>query len=209
VTKNCTNASAPGQPINFSGIVTNTGNVTLNNVTVVDDHAGTVLTLASLAPGASAPYSGSYVPASSPSTNIVTASGTDAINGGTVTATARATCEILGGEGCTPGYWKQPQHFDSWTAPYAPNQQFSLYFENAFPGMTLLQVLQQGGGGLNALGRHTVSALLNAASPDVSYAFSPAQVISAFNSVFPGTDAQYEALKNRFATENERLCPLN
>ena len=37
-------------------------------------------------------------------------------------------------------------------------------FDDAFPGMTLLEVLSQGGGGLNALGRHTVAALLNAAS---------------------------------------------
>ncbi len=63
-----------------------------------------------------------------------------------------------GGEGCTPGYWKQSQHFDSWTG-YSPSTQFSAVFENAFPGKTLLQVLEQGGGGLNALGRHTVAAL--------------------------------------------------
>ncbi|MDH3224417.1 MAG: hypothetical protein OEO23_11935, partial [Gemmatimonadota bacterium] len=68
-----------------------------------------------------------------------------------------------GGEGCTPGYWKQPHHFDSWTG-YDPEDLFSSAFEDAFPGMTLLEVLKQGGGGLKALGRHTVAALLNAAS---------------------------------------------
>jgi hypothetical protein len=73
--------------------------------------------------------------------------------------------------------------------------------------MTLLQVLEQGGGGLNALGRHTVAALLNAASGGVDYALTPAEVISAFNAVFPGGD--YEALKNLFATQNEFGCPLN
>jgi hypothetical protein len=111
-------------------------------------------------------------------------------------------------EGCTPGYWKQPQHFDSWTAPYDPTDSFtSAGFEDAFPGLTLLQVLQQTGGGLNALGRHTVSALLNAASGDVSYAFTPQQVIDAFNAVFPGGD--YEGQKNLFAAQNELSCPLN
>jgi len=110
-----------------------------------------------------------------------------------------------GGEGCTPGYWKQTQHFDSWPAPYQPNQLFSSVFEDAFPGMTLLQVLGLGGGGLNALGRHTVSALLSSGS--VNYAFSAQDVIDAFNAVYPGGD--YEGQKNIFAAQNELTCPLN
>jgi hypothetical protein len=114
-----------------------------------------------------------------------------------------------GGEGCTPGYWKQPHHFDSWTDPFDPTDLFSEHFEDAFPGMTLVEVLGNGGGGLNALGRHTVAALLNSASSGVSFEDSPAQVIAAFNGVFPGTEKQYEALKNRFAGLNQRLCPLN
>lgn len=114
-----------------------------------------------------------------------------------------------GGDGCTPGYWKQPHHFDSWPAPYDPTDLFSEHFEDAFPGMTLVDVLNNGGGGLNALGRHTVAALLNSASSGVSFELSPAEVISAFNGVFPGTKSQYNALKDQFAGLNERLCPLN
>ncbi|MBA3554792.1 MAG: hypothetical protein H0W29_08570 [Gemmatimonadales bacterium] len=114
-----------------------------------------------------------------------------------------------GGDGCTPGYWKQPHHFDSWADPYDPTDLFSDHLENAFPGLTLLQVLQNGGGGLNALGRHTVAALLNSASGGVSFELSPSEVINAFNGVFPGSKSQYESLKNRFAGLNERLCPLN
>ena len=114
-----------------------------------------------------------------------------------------------GSDGCTPGYWKQSQHFDSWASPYDPDDSFtSAGFENAFPGMTLLQVLQQGGGGLNALGRHTVAALLNTASGGVDYAYTePSTVIGYFNGVFPG--GNYEGLKNIFAGFNERGCPLN
>ncbi len=114
-----------------------------------------------------------------------------------------------GGEGCTPGYWKQPHHFDSWADPYDPTDLFSEHFEDAFPGMTLVQVLGNGGGGLNALGRHTVAALLNSANSGVSFEDSPAQVVAAFNNVFPGTKGQYNTLKNQFAGLNERLCPLN
>jgi hypothetical protein len=111
-----------------------------------------------------------------------------------------------GGEGCTPGYWKQSQHFDSWVG-YAPGQQFSSVFENAFPGMTLLQVLQQGGGGLNALGRHTVAALLNSSGSGVDFDLSTSQVIAAFNAVFPG--GNYSGQKNIFEALNEQGCPLN
>jgi hypothetical protein len=111
-----------------------------------------------------------------------------------------------GGEGCTPGYWKQSQHFGSYTPPLRPTTLFSAVFENAFPGKTLVQVLSQGGGGLNALGRHTVAALLNAASSGVSFELSTADVISRFNAVFPG--ANYERLKNEFERLNERRCPL-
>lgn len=87
---------------------------------------------------------------------------------------------------------------------YAPGQLFSSVFDDAFPGMTLLQVLELGGGGLNALGRHAVAAVLNGASPDVAYDLSAAQVIAAFNSVYPGGD--YESLKNRLDFLNNQGC---
>jgi len=112
-----------------------------------------------------------------------------------------------GGQGCTPGYWKQDQHFDSWPAGYLPTDLFSKYFEDAFPGKNLLFVLSQGGGGLAALGRHTVSALLNAASNGVNYNLSVQNVIDGFNNVFPNGD--YEGQKNIFAGFNEQTCPLN
>lgn len=112
-----------------------------------------------------------------------------------------------GGEGCTPGYWKQSQHFDSWPAGINPTDLFSAHFDDAFPGKTLLFVLGQGGGGLKALGRHTVAALLNAASSGVSYGLTAADVVNAFNAVYPGGD--YEGQKDIFANLNEQGCPLN
>jgi hypothetical protein len=115
-----------------------------------------------------------------------------------------------GGEGCTPGFWKAPQHFDSWAAPYTPGTLFGSVFENAFPGLTLLQVMELNGGagGLNQLGRAAVAALLNAASPDVDYYLAtPAEVINAFNAVFPGGD--YGALKSQFDAANNAGCPIS
>ena len=125
----------------------------------------------------------------------------------TTTTTITTTTTPPGGEGCTPGYWKQSQHFDSYPAGYAPGQLFDMYFENAFPGMTLLQVLEQGGGGLNALGRHTVAALLNSASTGVDYDLTTSEVVSMFDAAYPGGD--YEGLKNILASNNEDGCPLN
>lgn len=105
---------------------------------------------------------------------------------------------------CSHGYWKVEQHFDSWSG-YSPNQQFSSVFENAFPGKTLLQVLWQGGGGLNRLGRETVGALLNAGS--VNFPYTQAQVISMFNATYPGSSYSYDKLTSKFLIPEN--CPLN
>ncbi len=114
-----------------------------------------------------------------------------------------------GGQGCTPGYWKQSQHFGSWTSPYTPTTAFSSVFSNTFPGMTLLQVLEQGGGGMRALGRHAAAALLNAASADVSYDLTVEQVISSFNSAYASGNAGTIARqKDLFDMLNNLGCPL-
>ena len=45
-----------------------------------------------------------------------------------ITDTATACVDVKRpGEGCTPGYWKQPQHFDSWVG-YTPSQSFEAVF---------------------------------------------------------------------------------
>ena len=121
-----------------------------------------------------------------------------------------STIPTGGGEGCTPGYWKAPQHFDSWVG-YTQNQLFSSVFEDAFPGKTLLEVLSAGGNTAGeALGRHTVAALLNAAAGSgVSYDLTTAQVIAGFNAAWPGDKNALNAQKAIFAGFNELGCPLN
>lgn len=116
----------------------------------------------------------------------------------------------VGGQGCTPGYWRQAHHYDSWTSPYTPSTPFSAVFANAFPGMTLGQVVQLGGGGLNALGRSAVASLLNAASPNVNFDYSTMQVINAFNSAFAtGNKKLFEQQKDVLDFLNNQGCPLN
>jgi protocatechuate 3,4-dioxygenase beta subunit len=108
--------------------------------------------------------------------------------------------------GCSHGFWKN--HLEEWTAPYSPSTPFDEVFEDAFPGRTLLEVLKQGGGGLNALGREAVAALLNAASPGVSYPLPDSEVIERFNAVYPGSKQEYNQLKDELEADNNLGCPL-
>jgi hypothetical protein len=121
------------------------------------------------------------------------------------------SCQIIeiGGEGCTPGYWKKCEHFDSWPSQYSPYTKFNQVFDNAFSNKKLHEVAGLGGGGLNALGRATVAALLNAASPEVNYDLTVQEVIQMFNDVYPGSSSSYEQLKNLFEQYNEQSCPLH
>jgi hypothetical protein len=110
------------------------------------------------------------------------------------------------GAGCTPGYWKQIQHFDSWVDPYDPEDLFNDLpgFADAFPGLTLLQVLKLGGGGLNALGRHTVAALLNSAA---GFGVDLTDLQTEFNEAI--ASGEYEQLKDTLDFLNNRGCPLD
>jgi hypothetical protein len=113
-----------------------------------------------------------------------------------------------GGEGCTPGYWRQEHHYDSWTG-YAPGADFDATFGVNFfnPNITLGQAAWLGGGGVNALARHAVAALLNSTSAGVDYGLSTAQVIAAVQAA--GASGDYEAAKNILAALNESGCDLD
>jgi hypothetical protein len=114
-----------------------------------------------------------------------------------------------GGQGCSHGFWKN--HPEAWPAPFTPSTPFSEVFEDAFPGLTLLQVLEQGGGGLDALGRQVVAALLNAASAPVDFALSVEEVIGLFDEIWPidpGDPLRIEMRKDYFEFLNDQTCPL-
>ncbi len=126
--------------------------------------------------------------------------------------------EAGGGEGCTPGYWKQRHHFDSWPAAYDTDDLFGAVFtacgsgdtlqrpeSGSICGKTLLQALKLRGGGLNALGRHAVAALLSSAT--VSYDLTTGGVIAAVNGALDSNS--YSSTKNMLADYNEQNCPLN
>lgn len=112
-----------------------------------------------------------------------------------------------GGQGCTPGYWKQSHHFDSWVN-YVPADDYETVFGvDASFDKDLEGALKQGGGGEKALGRHATAALLNSVNPNVSYLYSEADVISMVQAAYASGD--FEGVKNLFEAENEMGCPLN
>lgn len=124
-----------------------------------------------------------------------------------------------GGEGCTPGYWRQPHHFDSWV-DYEPGDLLGSVFDlpgglqleqpehRTDPtGLTLHDGVVLRGGGVNALIRHAVAALLNASSGDVDYDLTVSEVVTKFNAAVDGGDV--DGLKAEFESFNEQGCPLN
>jgi hypothetical protein len=132
------------------------------------------------------------------------------------TATIDLLCTPTGGEGCTPGFWQnwtgappglQPNAWAKtgyhWSDPFTTPG-----FVDAFRSKSLLGVLELGGGGKNALGRHAVAAVLNAAHPDVSYDLTEAQVVAMFNDVIENK-GDVNALKGLFERLNEQGCPLS
>jgi uncharacterized repeat protein (TIGR01451 family) len=229
VTKNCTPDPVDiGADVTCTIVVTNTGSAdspALENGTIVDTLTGNLLDAlntavtsntctAGLATGASCTIvTERTVLATDPNplVNTVTVHYNPVGFPNDITATATESIAVNqppGGEGCTPGFWKQDQHFDSWVG-FAPTDSFEAVFGVSVPGSpTLLDALNSGGGGINALMRHAVAALLNASSPDVDSDFTTAQVIALVQAALgPGGDI--EGTKNLLAASNEAGCPLN
>lgn len=105
-----------------------------------------------------------------------------------------------GGEGCTPGYWKN--HLDDWLPTgYFPGDDFDATFgvDNFDPDITLEEAVNAKGGGVKKLARHGTAALLSAAHSDVNYPYTVAEVIAFVQA----GDA------DSLADANELGCPIN
>ncbi len=75
-----------------------------------------------------------------------------------------ANCMREPGEGCTPGYWKQDQHFDSWIG-FTPGTSFAAVFGIAEEGsLTFIQALNRNGDPSISLAKFGVAALLSEAA---------------------------------------------
>jgi uncharacterized repeat protein (TIGR01451 family) len=240
VTKNC--APDPvdiGQAVLCTIVITNTSSAdapALVVASIPDTLSGNLLDVAnpnivsnncllSLASGGSCTIVTRHVVTATdpnPLTNSVTVNYNPTGFPNVITATASDSVVVNqppppGGEGCTPGFWKQDQHFDSWTAPFDPTDSFEAVFgvdvtlrsggQGTITDPTLLDALNATGGGINALARHAVAALLNAASPDVDSGFTVAQVIALVHDAIVSGDV--EAAHQLLAAANEQGCPLS
>jgi hypothetical protein len=211
-------------------IVTNCGNETLVDVVVEDDLLGFSTPIGDLAPGEVVMLTDADIPelsfeglcdAYEQFENLAVATGVGSSTALPVTDAdpACVECEEKEDEGCTPGYWKNDKHFDSWVG-FTPDDLFSDVFGititvrlNKKDGNpvttdpTLLQALKALGGQINALARHSVAALLNASSPDVDFPLTTDEVIAEFQDGYDSGELQ--DTKDLFEEVNESFCPLD
>ena len=124
------------------------------------------------------------------------------------------------GAGCTPGFWKQEQHFQYWEG-YATTDLIKNVFSNTnyttskgvnVGDATLLAGLSFGGGptvgdAAATLLRAGIAALLNAADSDVDYYMTEAEVIAAVNAALLSGDRNTMlTLSAELDFENNRGC---
>lgn len=208
---------AVGDPVNWTYVVTNTGDVALTDIVVTDDQ-GVIVTCpqTTLAVDASMECTAAGVAAAGQYANLGSVAGyyEDVLVSDTDPSHYFGEAVVV--QYCSPGYWKQSQHFGNWSG-FSPDQSFSSVFGETITVMwsqkgkpapvvdpTLLQALQANGGGINMLSRATVGALLNAAILDTT--LSTDEVIAAFQNAYPGTQSAYQALAGIYTTEHN--CPL-
>ena len=109
-------------------------------------------------------------------------------------------------DGCTPGYWRQPHHLDSWVPTgYTPSDDFDTVFGTNYfvPDITLLEAIWARGGGYNKLARHGTAALLNASNPLVPYPLTVVEVIAAVQN----GDSETLAMYNELREDEDVDCP--
>ena len=205
-----------GATVQWTFVVTNTGDVRLAGVSVTDNR-GVAVTCpkTALDPGESMTCTGSGIATAGQYSNIGTASGTPA--GGSA-VTASDPSHYYGPQGCVPGYWKN--HTGSWPPTgYSPTQKVSTAFANVttyYPTLgnaTLLQALSFSGGSgsegaAEILLRAGVGALLNAAHPSVAYPRTTAAVLADINAALLQSRDPMLALAAMLDADNNRGCPL-
>lgn len=226
-----------GSTVTWTYIVTNTGNVPLTITSLTDDQgvvpvyqSGDTNSNNLLDLTETWTYTASGIAQAGQYTNIGKVTGEDSIHETVASSNPDNYFGVVadidiekyvqplptgssGGEGLTPGFWKQSQHFYAWSGPYAGGQNlnydaiFGLTASQDDSSLTLLGALGRGGGGKNALGRHAVAAILNAANPNISYAFTISQIIAMVQNAYATND--FETAKNTLAAENEKEADLS
>jgi hypothetical protein len=132
----------------------------------------------------------------------------------TDTATTTTTTTPPGGEGCTPGFWKQEQHFDSWPVDIDTTfGDIGIAGPGVNPDTTLLEALSFQGGpslqdAINLLLHHAAAAYLNSLAVD--YPLTPDEVVDMVNDALASGDRDtILAVKDVLDANNNLGCPLN
>jgi uncharacterized repeat protein (TIGR01451 family) len=141
-----------------------------------------------------------------PLVNVATVNATVVTLGNPVEDEDQCEVGVAGEEGCTPGYWKSSP--GCWEC-YSPSTLFSDVFGVSIDGNpTLMQALGAKGGGVKALARHAVAAILNACDGDIAYPMSEAQIIAQVaDAINAGDKDDIESLKNMLDMYNNYDCP--
>ena len=132
-----------------------------------------------------------------------------------------AGANVIGNEGCTPGYWKN--HTDNWQE-YTPDTQLSSLWTfpaslSQYGDWTMLQALQGGGGtgvsgATRILVRAATAAYLNAAHEGLGYPYrrfdEPGDLEEAINAAL-ATEKRSAILKlaTKLDQANNLGCPLS
>jgi hypothetical protein len=143
------------------------------------------------------------------------AAGALAVTGYAEDSTITTVTTTPEGEGCTPGFWKQDQHFDSWPDGIDPLT-FTLA-DAGFMGFvdddaTLLEALSFKGGptledAMNLLAHHAAAAYLNSLAVD--YPLTTAEVVDMVNDALASGDRDtILAVKDVLDTNNNLGCPF-
>jgi hypothetical protein len=120
------------------------------------------------------------------------------------------------GAGCTPGYWMNTR--GEWPTPYAKDDLLSATFSGLQPAIgaaTFEEALSFGGGpgiagAQRILMRATVAALLNAASPDVDYPRTEAEIIADVQDAVDSADRDTMlALAAELDEDNNLGCTID
>jgi hypothetical protein len=122
--------------------------------------------------------------------------------------------------GCTPGFWKNnatKKGAVAWVG-HGTGDSFSSVFsrtidvkvgKDTITDPTLLQALQAKGGGINALARHAVAALLNISNPNVNYPMSEGDLIADVQAAIDAGEPDVTDLKDDLDEYNNEGCSID
>ena len=234
VKKTCPTVSKVGDDVPYTVTITNTGDARLLIFSVEDSLVGSILPeRIELIPTEVYEIEYSYQVLSGDPDPLFNKVEVETVVSGTAEqyVNGESQCEtdleIDIPEGCTPGFWRNnaDKHDASAWFGYSPDMRISDVIrelneplvirgkgKKTITDPTLLQALDANGGGVNAMIRHGIAALLNASSECVNYPIKYdneiAMTIEETLNGFPG-GYTVDELHSMLAEYNELGCPLN